>query len=182
MFVNESSTKVSRLLNALCPSKATWRQRTRSVLTQVMACCLTTPSHYLNQIWLIISRILWPSSQGNGIAHTPVKNTIVHLKITHSKSNPYLPGANELTPLAHWGRVTHICVGKQTIIGSDNGLSPGRRQAIIWTNAGILLIGPSGTNFNQNSNIFIRKNAFESVVCEMASILSRPQCVRHTLH
>ena len=38
--------------------------------------------------------------------------------------------------LTHWGRVTHICVGNLTIIGSDNGLSPGRRQAIIWTNAG----------------------------------------------
>ena len=49
--------------------------------------------------------------------------------------------------LTHWGRATHICVGKLTIIGSDNGLSPGRRQAIIWTNAGILLIGPLGTNF-----------------------------------
>ena len=36
---------------------------------------------------------------------------------------------------------------KLIIIGSDNGLSPGRRQAIIWTNAGILLIGPLGTNF-----------------------------------
>ena len=44
--------------------------------------------------------------------------------------------------LTHWGRVTHICVDKLTIIGSDNGLSPGRRQAIIWTSAGILLIGP----------------------------------------
>ena len=32
------------------------------------------------------------------------------------------------------------------IIGSDNGLSPVRRQAIIWTNAGILLIGPLGAN------------------------------------
>ena len=31
---------------------------------------------------------------------------------------------------------------KLTITGSDNGLSPGRRQAIIWTNDGILLIGP----------------------------------------
>ena len=49
--------------------------------------------------------------------------------------------------LTHWGRVTHICVGKLSIIGSDNGLSPGRRQAIIWTNAGISLIGPLGTNF-----------------------------------
>ena len=51
--------------------------------------------------------------------------------------------------LTHWGRVTHICVNKLTIIGSDNGLSPGRRQAIIWTNAGILLIGPLGTNFSE---------------------------------
>ena len=32
--------------------------------------------------------------------------------------------------LTHWGRVTHICVGNLTIIGLDNGLSPGRRQAI----------------------------------------------------
>ena len=44
--------------------------------------------------------------------------------------------------LTHWGRVTHICVGTNTNIDSDNGLSPGRRQAIIWTNAEILLIGP----------------------------------------
>ena len=51
--------------------------------------------------------------------------------------------------LTHWGRVTHVCVGNLTIIGSDNGLSPGRRQAIIWTNAGILLIGPWGTNFSE---------------------------------
>ena len=50
--------------------------------------------------------------------------------------------------LTHWGQATHICVGKLTIIGSDNGLSPGRRQAIIWTIAGILLIGPVGTNFS----------------------------------
>ena len=34
--------------------------------------------------------------------------------------------------LTHWGRVTHICVSKLTIIGSDNGLSPGRRQAIVY--------------------------------------------------
>ena len=51
--------------------------------------------------------------------------------------------------LTHWGRVTYICVSNLTTIGSDNGLLPGRRQAIIWTNAGILLIGPSGTNFSE---------------------------------
>ena len=38
--------------------------------------------------------------------------------------------------------MTHICVGNLTIIGSDYGLSPGRRQAIIWTNGGIELIAP----------------------------------------
>ena len=38
----------------------------------------------------------------------------------------------------------HICVSKLTIIGSDNGLSHGRRQAIISTNDGILLIGQLG--------------------------------------
>ena len=53
--------------------------------------------------------------------------------------------------LTHWGWVTHICVGEQTIIGSDNGLSPGRRQAIIWINAGILSTGPLGTNFSEIS-------------------------------
>ena len=59
--------------------------------------------------------------------------------------------------LTHWGRVTHICVSKFSIFGSDNGLSPGRRQAIIQTNAGILLIWPLGTNF---SEILIEINTF----------------------
>ena len=45
--------------------------------------------------------------------------------------------------------VTHICVSKLTIIGSDNGLSPERRQAIICTNAGILSIRILGTNFSE---------------------------------
>ena len=46
------------------------------------------------------------------------------------------------SPSAHWDRVTHICISYLIIIGSNNGLSSGRCQAIIWTNAGILLIGP----------------------------------------
>ena len=51
--------------------------------------------------------------------------------------------------ITHWGRVTHICVGNLTMIGSDNGLGPGRRKDIIWNNAGILLIGPLGTNLSE---------------------------------
>ena len=77
--------------------------------------------------------------------------------------------------------MTHICVGKLTIIGSDNGLAPERRQAIVWTNAGILLIGPLGTNFSEIlieiQTFFIEENTFENVVCEMLFISSRPQCV-----
>ena len=43
----------------------------------------------------------------------------------------------------------HICVGKLTSIASDNVLSPGRHQAIIWNIAGSGLIGPLGTNFSE---------------------------------
>ena len=51
--------------------------------------------------------------------------------------------------LTHWGLVMHTCVCKLTIIGSGNILSPGRHQAIIWSNAEILLIGPLGTHFSE---------------------------------
>ena len=70
--------------------------------------------------------------------------------------------------LTHWGRVTHICVSKLTIIGSDNGLSPGRRQAIIWTNAGLLLIGPLGTNFSEILSE-IRSFSFKKTHLKMSS-------------
>ena len=59
--------------------------------------------------------------------------------------------------LTHWRQVMHI-----SIIGSDNGLSPGRRQAIIWTNDGILLTEPLGTNF---SEIFIKLINFHPRKC-----------------
>ena len=45
--------------------------------------------------------------------------------------------------------MTHICISKLTIIGPDNGLPPGRHQAIIWTNDGILLIGSLGIHFSE---------------------------------
>ena len=62
----------------------------------------------------------------------------------------FISDPNIYGTLTHWGRMTHICVSKLTTIGSDNGLSPGRHQAIIWTNDGVLLIGPLGTNVNEN--------------------------------
>ena len=77
------------------------------------------------------------------------------------------------TLLTHWGRMTHICVGKLTNIGLDNGLSPGRRQAIIWTNARILLIGPLGRNFSE----FLIVNhtcSFNEMHLKMSSAKWRP--------
>ena len=78
--------------------------------------------------------------------------------------------------LTHWGRVTHICVGNLTIIGSDIGLSPGRRQVIIWTNAGILLIGTLGTNFNEIV-IGIQTFSFEKMHLKISSAKGRPFCL-----
>ena len=75
--------------------------------------------------------------------------------------------------LTHWGWVKHICVTKLTINGSDNGLSRGRRPAIIWTNARILLIGPSGTNFSEIV-IGIHRFSFKKIHFKMSSAKWRP--------
>ena len=75
--------------------------------------------------------------------------------------------------LTHWRWVKHICVSKLTIIGSDNGLSRGRRPAIIWTNAGILLIGPRGTTFSEIL-IGIHRFSFKKIHLKMSSAKWRP--------
>ena len=79
-------------------------------------------------------------------------------------------------PLTHWGRVTHICVGNLTIIASDNGLSPGRRQAIILTNDGILFIGTLGTNFSEIP-IGIQTFSFKKMHLNMSSVKWHPFCL-----
>ena len=78
--------------------------------------------------------------------------------------------------LTHWGRVTHICVGKLITIGSDNGLSPDRRQAIIWTNAGLLSIGPLRTYFSENS-ITMQQYSLRKMHVKMLSAKWRPSCL-----
>ena len=117
------------------------------------------------------------------------------LKMTYLKFHLNFPGANELNrvfegilphiwkvcthcpkTLTHWGRVTHICVGNLTIIGPDNGLSPGQRQAIIRTNAGILLIEPLRTNFSEIS-IEIHTFSFKEMHLKMSSGKWRPFCL-----
>ena len=81
-----------------------------------------------------------------------------------------------LSLLTHCGRVKHICIGKLTIIGSDNSLSPGRRQAIIWTNAGLLLIGPLGTNFSEIL-MAVGTFSFKKMHLKILSAKWRPFCL-----
>ena len=78
--------------------------------------------------------------------------------------------------LTYWGRLRHICVMKLTTIGSDNGLSPGRRQAIIWNNAGISLNGPLGTNFSEVLTE-IYAFSFKKMHLKMSSGKWRPFCL-----
>ena len=143
----------------------------KSTLIQVMAWGHQATSHYLSQCrpismspygttqlvkvkWKNYLALLWPS--GLVIPCGGIDNGT----------------GNSLT---HWGRVTHKCVGKLTTIGLDNGLSPGRRQAIIWTNAGILLIGPLGTKFSEIL-IEIHTFSFKKMHLKMSSGKWRPFC------
>ena len=101
----------------------------QSTLLQVMAWCCQATSHYLTQC-------LPCSMSPHGVAIA-------------NKLRFCISVAPAFKVITHWGRVMQICVGKLTIIDSNNGLLPGRRQTIIWTNAGILLLGPLGTNSSE---------------------------------
>ena len=78
--------------------------------------------------------------------------------------------------LTHWGRVMHKYVSKLNIIGSDNGMPPGRHQAIILTNAGILLTGPLGTNFSEIL-IKIHTFSFKKMHLNILSGKWQPSCL-----
>ena len=105
----------------------------------------------------------------------------IYIEDWHVQPFPSTIFTSPWSTLTHWGRVTHICVSNSTIIASDNGMSPDRRQAIIWTNAGMLQIELLRTNLSEIlmeiQTFSFRKNAFEKVVCKTTAILSRPQCV-----
>ena len=57
--------KIIKLTNSLWPSYAMWQHKSVSTMAQTMACCLKTPTHYLNQCWLLINEVLWPSFESN---------------------------------------------------------------------------------------------------------------------
>ena len=106
----------------------------------------------------------------------PIDNKPALVQVMADPVHQCTYAALEGDELTHWGQATHICPSKLTIIGSDNGMSPGRRQAIIWTNAGILLIGLLGTNFSETL-IEIHIFSFKKMRLKVSSAKWRPFCL-----
>ena len=150
------------VVNSLCPSDTIWQHRYGSDI-----------------------------SSGYGLLHDGTKPLHEPMLTTHHRKCPISLSliwvwkvsiqenhsiSHDINVLTHWGRVTHICVGKLTTIGSDNGLSPGRRQAITWTNAEISLFGPLGTNFSEILT-GIQTFSFKKMHLKMASAKWRAFCL-----
>ena len=135
----------------------------------------------IHRLWIFIS--WWRHHPNNflitidGYAAYYIVSAI-HMKMGHPRMKSLnLCSLDAVTwLLTHWGRVTHICVSKSTIIDLDNGLSPGQRQAIIWTNDGMLLIGPLRTNFSE-IQIEILIFSFKKMSLKASSAKWRPFCL-----
>ena len=109
---------ITVIINSLWPSDATWRQRSGSTLAQVMACCLTAPSHYLNQCWLssVRSSDIYLTAISQEISQPSI--TKISLKIACLKFHQNCLGAYELIP----SRETNLLLG----LG-------GPRIPVLWT-------------------------------------------------
>ena len=140
----------------------------------VLAWCRLVSTVSMPCILLPIAIVLTHSANAFGLCLS--LNFASDFVLPHVTNTSVYVNTDSLVLLTHWGRVTHICVGNLTIIGSDNGLSPGRRQAIAWINAGLLLIGPLGTNFNEI--LFgIQTFSFKKMLLKMSSAKWRPFCL-----
>ena len=121
-----------------------------------------------------LTRVSWSPMKGSWIRASWLgfsEKAEITVPFTRKKTTVLL-----FTCLTHWGQVTHIWLRKSTIIGSDNGLSPGRGQAIIWTNAGILLIRSLETNCGEILTK-IHTFSFKKMHMKMASGKWRPFCL-----
>ena len=141
--LNKGLSKPSRRRWFKTPSRSLWRHCNGPS----SICHAVTSGHDIERVrWIFFSHLPL-----NGERENTVKIHIYFL-ITNQH-------------LTHRDQVTRVCVAKLTIIQSDNGLSPGRRQAFIWTIAGILLIGPLGTNFSEivieSPTLSWKKNTFK---------------------
>ena len=129
--------------------------------------------------WLLVLCNKWADAEYYTITLLGIK--CHHTDPSYTGNGDWLPCCQVMTTewsqnLNHWGRVTRIYVSNLAIIGSDNGLSPGRHQAITWTSVGILLIGPLGTNFSEML-IEIHTFSFKKIHLKMSSGKWRPFCL-----
>ena len=134
---------------------------------------------HLSNYWPIVQGIHWPLLDYNAEFWWCLCCYLKHLnRQWNDRWNETLRCPSNVTVIAltHWGRVTHICVGKLIIIGSDNGLSPDRRQAIIWTNVGLMSIGPLRTYYSENL-IKIQQFSLKKLHVKMSSAKWRPSCL-----
>ena len=139
-------------VNTLAISDAIWHHRPWSTLLQVMAC------HLFGAKPLLVAMLAYNKFD------------------TWEQTSMRFESHWFRSVSTHWGRVTHTCVSKLIIIGSDNGLLPGRHHAITWTNTGILLIGPLGANFSEIL-VEIHKSLFKKTHLKMSSAKCRPSCL-----
>ena len=101
LFVNVTNNHIgvcdSFVTSDSWPSDAIWWHRSRLSLAQVMACCLTAPSHYLDQCWLIINEAHWHLAEGNFTEIVPdISVTTKCLIVAYLKMLLYLPEVSEL--------------------------------------------------------------------------------------
>ena len=126
-----------------------------------------------------ITLILYIGLHASGVIDEIVDKTVCTLYAIYyhgvMKRNRLHPSrcfySSHLKAIKHWGRVTHTWVGNLATIDSDN-----LNQC--WNIVNSNIRNKFQWNLKRNSNIFIQGNAFENVVCEMAVILYRPQCVK----
>ena len=84
------------LFNTLWLSNAICRHRSGSTLVKVMAWCLATPSHYLNQCWFIIKCVPWHSTENIFTISVHGRNPQHVFQDSILKLLPHLPGDNGL--------------------------------------------------------------------------------------
>ena len=158
------------IFNPWWPNAAIWHYKIWLPLVEVMACSFSIQRQ----------AITWTNADLLSIGPIETNWNEILIESQTSLAKMYLKMSAKcwlnILFRSHWGRVMHICVGKLTIIGSDNGLSPGRRQTIIWTNAGILLFGPLGSNFSEIL-IEIDTFSFKKMLLKLSSGKWRPFCL-----
>ena len=103
-----------KTINSLWDGDSIWYHGPHSTLVQVMACCLMAPSHYLDQWWLIISRIQChsPKSNSTGNTHNAFYKSDVECRNTLSCLDQYT------APNSKWH--THTQTQAKTIPGDQN--------------------------------------------------------------